>query len=233
MKLKFHPLSQDIEWTVPAPKPAKNYKPQWLSKMPLVVGKPNYADGLVTNRTARMCKPFTDSFEMGYIQESWCDIHVAIGPDNSIHYNTSAMPELMSHRQTTASTMQTPAHFYSTEFVWRQPWAVEAPKGYSVLVTHPLNQWQLPFVTMTGVLDSDSFVYEPDKNNLPFNIYSWFTGIIPAGTPLFQFIPVKRDNWLRSVEQHDAKAQAVAVHALRRKFTNQYRLLHWSRKSYE
>lgn len=233
--VKFHPLSKEIEWVVPAPKPAAHYKPAWLKSLHGIDGAPQYADNVITNRTAQLCKPFVDTFETGYIQESWCDIHVGIGPNDTLHYNQSATPQIMSHRGNadTNKQLHLPKHFYTTEFVWHQPYVAELPKGYSMLVTHPLNHWTLPFQTMTGIVDNDSFVYESASNNLPFNIYNWFTGIIPAGTPLFQFIPIKRDKWQRSLEQHNAERQAKAIHEIRRKFANQYRLLHWQRKRYE
>lgn len=235
MIVKFHPLSKEIEWVVPPPKPASEYKPEWLKRLNGIDGPPRYGDNVIVNRTAQMCKPFVDTFETGYIQESWCDIHVAIGPDGMLHYNQSATPQMMSHRGNPESgkQLQLPKHFYSTEFVWHQPYVAELPKGYSMIITHPLNHWNLPFVTMTGIIENDTFVYESASNNLPFNIYNWFTGIIPAGTPLFQFIPIKRDKWERSIEEYNQERQAKSIHQIRRKFANQYRSLHWKRKEYK
>ena len=220
---------------VPPPKPASEYKPEWLKRLNGIDGPPRYGDNVIVNRTAQMCKPFVDTFETGYIQESWCDIHVAIGPDGMLHYNQSATPQMMSHRGNPESgkQLQLPKHFYSTEFVWHQPYVAELPKGYSMIITHPLNHWNLPFVTMTGIIENDTFVYESASNNLPFNIYNWFTGIIPAGTPLFQFIPIKRDKWERSIEEYNQERQAKSIHQIRRKFANQYRSLHWKRKEYK
>ena len=220
---------------VPPPKPASEYKPEWLKRLNGIDGPPRYGDNVIVNRTAQLCKPFVDTFETGYIQESWCDIHVAIGPDGMLHYNQSATPQMMSHRGNAESgkQLQLPKHFYSTEFVWHQPYVAELPKGYSMIITHPLNHWNLPFVTMTGIIENDTFVYESASNNLPFNIYNWFTGIIPAGTPLFQFIPIKRDKWERSIEEYNQERQAKSIHQIRRKFANQYRSLHWKRKEYK
>lgn len=235
MLVQFHPLSKEIEWVVPAPKPASHYKPKWLQRLHGIDGPPQYEGNVITNRTASFCKPFTDTFETGYIQESWCDIHVGIGPDETLRYSQSATPAIMTQRgnSDTSKQLQLPKHFYPMEFAWHQPYVAELPKGYSMMVTHPLNHWTLPFVTLTGIIDNDSFVYESANNMLPFNFYSWFTGIIPAGTPLFQFIPIKRDKWKRSLQQFNEERQAKAIHEVRRKFTSQYRLMHWSRKQYE
>ena len=73
-------------------------------------------------------------------------------------------------------------------------WTIEAPEGYSLLFTHPLNRFDLPFTTLTGLVDSDQYhdnwIHFPahwhDKN---------FSGVLPRGTPVAQCVPVKRETW--------------------------------------
>ena len=36
-------------------------------------------------------------------------------------------------------------------------WTFEMPAGYSLLITHPFNRHDLPFVTLTGLVDADSY----------------------------------------------------------------------------
>ena len=36
-------------------------------------------------------------------------------------------------------------------------WTIEAPEGYSVLFTHPVNRFDLPFTTLTGMVDCDRY----------------------------------------------------------------------------
>ena len=36
-------------------------------------------------------------------------------------------------------------------------WTIEAPAGYSLLFTHPVNRPDLPFTTLTGLVDSDLY----------------------------------------------------------------------------
>src|SRR5215475_8103617 len=36
-------------------------------------------------------------------------------------------------------------------------WTIEAPEGYAVLLTHPLNRVDLPFTTLTGIVDCDRY----------------------------------------------------------------------------
>jgi hypothetical protein len=73
-------------------------------------------------------------------------------------------------------------------------WTIEAPPGYSLLFTHPVNRADLPFTTLTGLVDCDTF------NNSPVNFPArWhdpnFNGVLPKGTPVAQCLPIKRDSW--------------------------------------
>jgi hypothetical protein len=63
-----------------------------------------------------------------------------------------------------------------------------------LLVTHPVNRYDLPFTTLTGLVDTD--LYKDDFINFPAQ---WrnpkFRGVLPRGTPVAQCLPVKRDLW--------------------------------------
>ena len=68
-------------------------------------------------------------------------------------------------------------------------------KGYSVLITHPFNRDDLPFRTLTGLVDVD--LYKSNTIQFPAVwIDESFTGILKKGTPIAQCIPIKRDNLL-------------------------------------
>ncbi len=54
-------------------------------------------------------------------------------------------------------------------------WTIEAPKGYSVLFAHPANRADLPFTTITGLVDSDLY-----KDNLVHFRAQWHTSISTA-----------------------------------------------------
>jgi hypothetical protein len=73
-------------------------------------------------------------------------------------------------------------------------WIIELPPGYSLLVTHPINRVDLPFVTLTGLIDADR--YCDNFINFPAR---WrdasFKGVLPKGTPVAQCVPVKREEW--------------------------------------
>jgi len=78
-------------------------------------------------------------------------------------------------------------------------WTIESPPGYSLLITHPVNRHDLPFTTLTGLVDCD--LYKDNFINFPAH---WrdlaFSGVLPKGTPLAQCIPVKREFWTGQFE---------------------------------
>jgi hypothetical protein len=59
-------------------------------------------------------------------------------------------------------------------------------------VTHPVNRADLPFTTVTGLVDSDryvdSLVHFPARWNDP-----GFNGVLPKGTPVAQCLAIKRE----------------------------------------
>jgi hypothetical protein len=50
-----------------------------------------------------------------------------------------------------------PTGFYPLEYTWDPNVSFSVPKGYSILITHPLNRNDLPFYTLSGIIDT---VYE-------------------------------------------------------------------------
>jgi hypothetical protein len=73
-------------------------------------------------------------------------------------------------------------------------WTIEAPEGYALLFTHPANRFDLPFVTLTGLVDCDR--YHDSWINFPaYWREPGFRGVLPKGTPIAQCFPVKREPW--------------------------------------
>ena len=86
-----------------------------------------------------------------------------------------------------------PIGCHEDTFVWIFPTAIKLPKGYSALITHPLNRFDLPFVVASGIIDDG---YAMAKGNYPFFIKKDFNGIIKQGTPIAQVLPFKRESWV-------------------------------------
>jgi hypothetical protein len=113
---------------------------------------------------------------------------------------------------------------------WKFKIALEVPKGYSFLITHPLNRYDLPFTTMSAIVDADFGLH---GGQVPFFLKENFEGIIPMGTPIAQIIPFKRDNWIsekslglwKKSDLNNKRAYMVT--------SGWYKKNHWKKKSFE
>jgi hypothetical protein len=216
---------------IPPPQPSSTLMPHYLKAMEHPSrGKPRFDQkGYVTN--ARACVPFSDALGAGWIQATWCDIHISV-VGGEIRYNSSNdRSPILSHREMNAVMAEAWPDYLPVEFVWMSQWQPQAPQGFSLLITQPLNRPELPFHTTSGIIDADQFTVEgPGK--IPFYIRKGFTGLIPAGTPMYQIIPIRREAWKRELRDHDDKRRPRTYSRLRRYFTGGYRREYWQRKEY-
>lgn len=236
MKLvKFYPLSKEIEMIVPPPKPASSYIPDWYKKVPKFENDKFKVDVLpdgstIANTTMKSCIPFLDSLTTGYIQETWCDILIEKDNDQ-LYFKYSGAPGIMDIRKNLSSKNMIDDKFYPMEFIWAQPWTPRLPLGWSMLYTHPANRNDLPFESLTGIIDNDTF-YSERKGNYPFFIKKDFEGLIPAGTPMFQMIPFKRENWTSRIESYTDEFHWLSQ-KVSRYFYDGYKKIFWVKKTFK
>jgi len=83
-----------------------------------------------------------------------------------------------------------------------------------MLFLPPINQLENPIIPIVGLVDTDDY---NNVINIPFIHTQLEPGnsvFIPAGTPICQMIPVKRDNWSQKVTVLD-KQELKKVERLR------------------
>jgi len=230
MNIEFIPSSEEVEFLVPEPKPAKNYIPQWYKEIKGFDHSAPKFDlfGKLEKRTVKECMPFLDTFQVGYIQETWMDIAVTENENGIVTLFNPASPEILRGRETLSAKLTEEFHQY--EYVWRMPWIPKTPKGHSVIITHPFNQF-LPFISATGIIDSDSFYHSP-FGLTPFYVKNNFKGIIPKGTPMYQIIPFKRDAWSMSRIKYDFYNSSKLSHFVNSQYHGVYKNNFWKRKEY-
>jgi hypothetical protein len=230
----FKPHSQNVASIGLSPKPAKNYLPKWYKDMPAFHKMPNGKE----MATAIRCIPFLDSFTSGYIYELTCDVNIkheytdeTTGED-FLSYTWSGELRPLSTRKEESGTPNLFPNFegyYNLEMHWNSFWEPQTPSGYSTIYHHPSNRFDLPFHTMTGIIDTDSW---PIPGPIPFLLKKGFEGTIPAGTPIVQITFLKRDDWESSVAKYDQDEYLNTVYKVRRKFVGGYKKAYWSRKNY-
>lgn len=214
--------------TYGAPTPTKYTIPEWYKR-----AESSYiaAPG-VEAAGVKKCMPFVDAMMSGYVIRFPFDVEVSKAEDGSINFSYPATPlgEIIHERQKElGQTIPRPSGFAPNHLTFSGFWGLKTPRGYSVLVTHPLNRHELPFHTLSAIMDSDEF-FAP--GNIPFFIKEDFEGVIPEGTPLAQIIPIKRESWqmVDNAEYLNEKAEYRGALARMPKFN--YKKTMWHRKEY-
>lgn len=220
---------QDDLGNIPEPYPARKLIPEWYKALPMKLGSG------FRNNTLKRCPPFLDAMVTGWIIPLVADVHLKSNHDcTHIEYSWNyPRPMIENHlpSQVTASKCPAP-HESLPPMKWMNWWLVKCPPGYSLLFTPPLNRPDKRFTCLTGLVDSDGYF---EFVNFPF---FWtepnFDGIIPAGTPLMQVIPIKRDtlfnkSTVRGMNDKDLKELANTLRK-RESHESHYRDNIWIRK---
>ena len=206
-----------------SPKPAIKFVPEWYKKMEASFPKEKTPDSL---STIKKCIPVLDAITAGYIIVSPCDVYVSF-KDGEPNYN-SAIPNLIQFHP----RKQAYAHPLANEYQfpkWINPWAIKTPQGYSCLFKPPAHNQNPWFEILEGIVDTDAY---GAPVNFPFvlkNPTKEF--MIPAGTPIAQVIPFKREHWESSFTD-DTKVPNSVEKYLNSQFFDRYKRMFWKRKSY-
>lgn len=222
MKIIFIPSNKDVELLTESPIPSKKSIPDWYKKSP-VFDPNNYQETVL-----KQCMPFFDATTSGYIQRTWKEIFIGF-KNNELFIDSADGPNIINVRKN--SNLPVNNSYYPVEFVWERQWSAKLPKGFSMLVTHPHNRLDLPFTTLSGIVDGDEFYHTP-SGNIPFYVHKDFSGFIPIGTPMYQIFPFKRESWESYKETFNELEILKRNNLIRRKFYGSYRDLFWQKKSY-
>ena len=123
-----------------------------------------------------------------------------------------------------------PEGYYDPIFIWLSKVSIQLPKGYSALIMHPLNRYDLPFITLGGIVDADHTI---SNTNIPFFLKKGFEGIIERGTPIAQIIPFKRENWISQKDKDLFINNYTYMKESRLHVTSLYKKKYWHKKNYE
>jgi hypothetical protein len=227
----FEPFEEFADHILDIPKPAKEYIPQWYKELGRTQTsyKHHILPDLSTNLTVKTCPPFLDALMSGYMITTPCDILAVKDPEYPNRLNWSYdFPVVDTHKESQIKGMPMHKEFETTPYKWNSPWVIKTPKNYSVLFTHPLNHFDLPFHTMSGVVDTDSYTMPV---NFPFLLKYDFEGVIPKGTPIAQVIPIKRDAWSSKKLPFSEKSKFM-LDDLRSTISRAYKENFWNKKEY-
>ena len=236
-KIYFSPSFASHEGKLIAPQPASRFVPEWykslakheLSNSEKTLHPVNFigTDGAVV--ATKQCPPFLDAMTAGYMYLAEADITVEIDDTGKPRVTWDGEIMVVDHRPTVE--LPIPNNCHPIHYGFKMNWYYETPPGYSVLITHPMNRYDLPFMVQSGIVESDIW-------GLPvfvaFFLNRGFRGTIKKGTPLFQIIPFKRDNWDMEVKDSEADIErhSFAAEKRRTRVHGYYKWFAWRKKTF-
>ena len=218
--------------------PAAANIPKWYSSLPLEMGREKrvFKEGS-ENSTIRRCVPFLDAITAGYIIPLPYDVFVtrdkitsADGVELDLPFYSSNGPGVNFHPPEQAKDHPMNKKNKPIAKIMN-PWSVKTPSGYSCAFLPPLNGKESPIEIMSGIVDTDMY---DNQINFPFNLIDEnFEGLIPAGTPVAQVIPFKRESWkMKFGSEKDLEESGITVSKLKMKVFDSYRSQFWSKKEF-
>jgi len=215
-KITFRSEDVAVDWL--KPEPTQKHIPDWFKGI----------DPVIDNEmTIKKCVPVLDAFTSGYVFRTSVDIFYDSETKRFIDNGVSEA--ITYHKDFQLEGWEFDENVEPHPYKWVNKFHVKTPKGYSLLFTHPLNRGDLPFTTMSSVVDTDDF---PLSVQFPFFIKKGFHGLIPAGTPIIQAIPFKRDDWK---SDYGDETESYVYKDFWKWFTppmSKYKKHFWKRKSY-
>lgn len=206
LKFKFIPAKLDYENFLIPPEPASRHVPEWYKSLARHIDSnsekslypENTAGTDSANVSTKMCPPFLDAMTAGYMYLLEDDLHVSLDEHGKPTLSWNADMLLADVRPDL--DLPVPEGCHPVHYGFKMNWYYETPPGYSVLITHPMNRYDLPFYIQSGIIESDIWGLSV---LITFFLKRNFRGTIPKGTPIFQMVPFKRDNWQMEIDNSE------------------------------
>lgn len=219
---------------LPKPKPASEHIPEWYQKAKKYLdftGKKAPSLDDTPYASVKSCMPVWDMMTAGYIIETPYDVYVRQMPTGPF-FQWNASNEAVALQ--TMEQFQNHPNFRDVNYSVRitHPWNVKTPKGWSLLVMQPTHREETPIEILPGIVDTDDF-------SIPFNVFiklkdPKFEGMIPAGTPFIQVIPIKRESWKSELGgEKERKKYQSDFRKFQRVLFDRYKTFWWNRKEYK
>jgi len=220
---------------------SEEYKPQLASKLlpDWYKNTESYKDKIkkpagdgTTTATIKKCMPVFDVMNAGYFLVTHTDVYVSQRKNDKgetqAWYEWGAFSPLAFHDKFQAVLhpkvdADIPKYF--------NPWGIKTPKGYSTFFTSPAHHDNV-FEALPAIVDTDKY-FAPV--NIVFTLGNKnFEGLVPAGTPICQVIPFKRDNWKMEIgKEKDIEIAKNVSSLIQSKFFDAYKTMFRQEKQYK
>lgn len=217
-----------------SPQPASQHLPEWFKKFSRYLNGDKAFKLMpsgATNLSIKACQPFIDAMISGYTITLQSDIFVTDEEDGSKHiaWSYGKNDYISLHDPKQIPSKMIPEECISQPYKFSGSWSIMLPKGYSALIVHPINRYDLPFITLGGIVDLDTY---HAAVQFPFLLKKTTSGTIPAGTPIAQIFPFKRESWRSKTESFDFKFTEAQDAKLKSKLEKGYKKMNWVRKTF-
>jgi len=219
--IEFHAIGHP---RFPAPYPAGRNIPDWYKNLQIEV-KSTRSDEVIP--TIKRCPPFLEAITCGYIIPLADDVRFSTDERGNLSFQSA---NDVVHTHDTVQYQGTP--FTSRIIVkFMSPWTIRTTAGYSTLLLPALNRFHIPFLMLSGVVETDSWYREvhfpaicqlPPKSNY----------LMERGTPLMQAIPFRREHWQSMVGECDQQLSG-AIGASATANLHVYKDEHWQKKTFK
>lgn len=226
------------------PQPASKVLPEWYKESESYIGgkrqrtSESALNGLGVS-TVKKCMPVFDALTAGYILFTQTDVAFSneYNDDGTFRNKFWAYPQSDEtfNPLSTHNANQLPKHPRLVEKLggaakFEQIFSIKTPPGYSCLFIHPVHREDLGFRIFEGVVDTDTY---HGPVNFPFEFTDPdFEGVIPAGTPVAQVIPFKREEWEMEINKSVSDVHHEQKRKMNLSWWDGYKKNYWHKKSF-
>ena len=233
-KINFIPVTKPAEISSDHPLPSYKFIPEWYKDIsPYYSGdkkiKIPFGEN-IHNHTVKKCIPFLDALTIGYMAVLDDDIIIELVNGQPYMRWLSDQELITFHGLEQYKGLPIQKDYHNMVAKWHNEWEINTPKEYSTMFFHPNNRIDLPFYTLSGVVDTD--IYK-NEIHFPFILKKDFEGIIKSGTPVAQLVMIKRETWKSNRQKFNEDDRYGKMRSFKKTIGDSYKKNIWKKKHYE
>jgi hypothetical protein len=204
------------------PVPGVKAVPEWYKKMETSHAKDKTNDHEVrSTQTIKRCMPVLDAITTGYVIKTHTDLYIT-NKDGVLNFEWSSdTKDTITFHPAYQLVNYKELDLPNGAPKIRNPWGIKTPRGYSCLFITPPHRPACGITILEGVVDTDRYT---NSVQFPFIVDKDFVGTVPAGTPIAQVIPFKRDSFRMEIGEVEDRLKNDGVsRLLRSTWINGYR----------
>ena len=234
-EIEFVALDRYAFEVCPKPFPASEAIPKWWKDASPYIKSKDNPDGkkiivsnYESNASFKKCTPMLDMLSSGYIVPLWADVQVTI-KDHGPQLTWRVHEQVFDVHN--GQEVEAPDGYQKTQFKFLNQWVPKLPKGYSALIMPCPGYPNNVFRPMSAVIDYDKTTHPLSP---PMYLKNDFEGIVEKGTPMFQIIPFKRNNWNSKFSFLEEGQQTINMDRdVKATLVNNYVKNFWEKKTYK